>query len=355
MNESLEKRVSMLERLLSKERARTKNVTTIKFTENDSSSTAAGVYAFDFFTEAGNKISFEVCYESKDSSLSSDVEIFYDELIMLSYKSIIGKNRLIVGGVATKKEGRIKIVFHSPSNVSQISATVSGIVEKNDFGSFVTGDYFEGNDYAFLYDGTKNRATLYSCENDELFKKAEFNGVKGGAIKATASNEILIALVKDNGLDVRKFTISTSAVTDEKITSVNADYVVFAPDLYVLDKGIAKKYVVNDDLSLALNADAECLYASEIAATAAFNKLCYKEYDGVWYFKNRSGKKTRLGKGEKLHVAKNKSYCSADGVIYEINEATGAREAKAYGDEYLPLGAGYIVRRGQNIDYKKLN
>lgn len=199
MNESLEKRVSMLERLLSKERARTKNVTTIKFTENDSSSTAAGVYAFDFFTEAGNKISFEICYESKDSSLSSDVEIFYDELIMLSYKSIIGKNRLIVGGVATKKEGQIKVVFHSPSNVSQISATVSGIVEKNDFGSFVTGDYFEGNDYAFLYDGTKNRATLYSCENDELFKKAEFNGVKGGAIKATASNEILIALVKDNG------------------------------------------------------------------------------------------------------------------------------------------------------------
>ena len=77
-----------------------------------------------------------------------------------SYKSIIGKNRLIVGGVATKKEGQIKVVFHSPSNVSQISATVSGIVEKNDFGSFVSGDYFEGNDYAFLYDGTKNRATL---------------------------------------------------------------------------------------------------------------------------------------------------------------------------------------------------
>ena len=46
MNESLEKRVSMLERLLREERARTKNVTTIKFTENDSSSTAAGVYAF---------------------------------------------------------------------------------------------------------------------------------------------------------------------------------------------------------------------------------------------------------------------------------------------------------------------
>ena len=355
MNESLEKRVSMLERLLREERERTKNVTTIKFTENDSSSTAAGVYAFDFFTEAGNKISFEVCYESNASSLSNDVDIFYDELIMLSYKSIIGKNRIIVGGVATKKEGQIKVVFHSPSNVSQISATVSGIVEKNDFGSFVTGDYFEGNDYALLYDGTKNRATLYSCENDELLKKAEFNGVKGGAIKATASDGILIALVKDSGLDVRKFTVSTSAVTDEKITSVNADYVVFAPDLYVLDKGIAKKYVVNDDLSLALNADAESVYASEIAATAAFNKLCRKEYDGVWYFKNRSGKKTRLGKGEKLHVAENKSYCSADGVIYEINEATGAREAKAYGDEYLPLGAGYVVRRGQDIDYKKLN
>lgn len=355
MNESLEKRVSMLERLLREERERTKNVTTIKFTENDSSSTAAGVYAFDFFTEAGNKISFEVCYESNASSLSNDVEIFYDELIMLSYKSIIGKNRIIVGGVATKKEGQIKVVFRSPSNVSQISATVGGIVEKNDFGSFVTGDYFEGYDYAFLYDGTKNRATLYSCGNDELLKKAEFNGVKGGAIKATDSDGILIALVKDSGLDVRKFTVSTSAVTDEKITSVNADHVVFAPDLYVLDKGIAKKYVVNDDLSLALNADAESVYASEIAATAAFNKLCCKEYDGVWYFKNRSGKKTRLGKGEKLHVAKNKSYCSADGVIYEINEATGAREAKAYGDEYLPLGAGYVVRRGQNIDYKKLN
>lgn len=355
MNESLEKRVSMLERLLREERARTKNVTTIKFTENDSSSTATGVYAFDFFTEAGNKISFEVCYESNASSLSSDVEIFYDELIMLSYKSIIGKNRIIVGGVATKKEGQIKVVFRSPSNVSQISATVSGIVEKNDFGSFVTGDYFEGNDYALLYDGTKKSATLYSCENDELLKKAEFNGVKGGAIKATASDGILIALVKDGGLDVRKFTVSTSAVTDEKITSVNADYVVFAPELYVLDKGIAKKYVVNDDLSVALTADAESVYASEIAATAAFNKLCCKEYDGVWYFKNRSDKKTRLGKGEKLHVAKNKSYCSADGVIYEINEATGAREAKAYGDEYLPLGAGYVVRRGQNIDYKKLN
>ena len=355
MNESLEKRVSMLERLLREERARTKNVTTIKFTENDSSSTAAGVYAFDFFTEAGNKISFEVCYESNASSLSSDVEIFYDELIMLSYKSINGKNRIIVGGVATKKEGQIKVVFHSPSNVSQISATVSGIVEKNDFGSFVTGDYFEGNDYALLYDGTKKSATLYSCENDELLKKAEFNAVKGGAIKATDSDGILIALVKDGGLDVRKFTVSTSAVTDEKITSVNADHVVFAPDLYVLDKGIAKNYVVNDDLSLALNADAESVYASEIAATAAFNKLCCKEYDGVWYFKNRSGKKTRLGKGEKLHVAENKSYCSADGVIYEINEATGAREAKAYGDEYLPLGAGYVVRRGQNIDYKKLN
>lgn len=355
MNESLEKRVSMLERLLREERARTKNVTTIKFTENDSSSTAAGVYAFDFFTEAGNKISFEVCYESNASSLSNDVEIFYDELIMLSYKSIIGKNRIIVGGVATKKEGQIKVVFRAPSNVSQISATASGIVEKNDFGSFVAGDYFEGNDYAFLYDGTKKSATLYSCGNDELLKKAEFNGVKGGAIKATDSDGILIALVKDGGLDVRKFTVSTSAVTDEKITSVNADHVVFAPDLYVLDKGIAKKYVVNDDLSLALNADAESVYASEIAATAAFNKLCCKEYDGVWYFKNRSGKKTRLGKGEKLHVAENKSYCSADGVIYEINEATGAREAKAYGDEYLPLGAGYVVRRGQNIDYKKLN
>ena len=80
MNESLEKRVSMLERLLRDERAKIKNVTTIKFTENDSSSTAAGVYAFDFFTEAGNKISFEVCYESKDSSSSNDVEIFTTSL-----------------------------------------------------------------------------------------------------------------------------------------------------------------------------------------------------------------------------------------------------------------------------------
>jgi len=355
MNESLEKRVSMLERLYREERSRAKNVTSLRYGESDSSSTATGVYSFDFITEIGNRVSFEISYKSVVSSAVSDVEIFYDDLDMLTYKSIIGVNRLSLGGVATKKEGRIKAVFHSPTNVSQVSAIVSGIVKRNDFKSFVSGDTLSGNDYVFSFDGAKKIASLYLCAGDELSKKVGFQGVKGGAIKVASSDEILIALMNDSGIDVRKFIVSTSTMTSEKITSVNADFIVFAPDLYVLYKGKAKKYVVNDDLSVSADTTSAEISASEISATAGFNRLAYKEYDGVWYAKNASDKKIRLGKGENLHAGESENYCSADGVIYKINEDTGAREAKAYGDEYLPLGAGYVVRRGQNLTYKKSN
>ena len=346
----IEKRLSIIESTVQKEVRKTKNATTLRFYENDDTGENGDRLTFRFSTFTGNAISFALYYKSKVDSATDDLYVEFNGLDTLTHKSVIGENRVGFGGNAVDDECFLTVKFSSKSNISDVRLEVSGIVKKANFLNKIEGGRFDGKDYVFFLDGGKKKAVLYKAEGKILMKKYTFDNAKGCALVSGDERGLILAVATGEGVDFYLYT--PAPVTAVKFFTLARfpENVTGGSKFFAVEKGRAYEYAVSGETVTVSDGG---FYAGEISQTfLVADKYIYTDFGGVNYLVDGI-KKRRLGTEKNYHPGTDgKAYCSSDGIIIETDCATGKKTPKAYADEYLPLFAGYAVRRGSTINYK---
>lgn len=346
----IEKRLSLIETTVQKEVRKTKNATTLRFYENDDTKEASDRITFRFSTFKGNAISFALYYRSTVNSAINDVYIEFCGLDMLTSKSVAGENRVGFGGNATSDDCTLSVEFISKKNISHVRLEVSGIVKKPDFKTKIEGGRFDGKDYIFFYDGARKTAALYKAEGETLMNTMTFQEAKGCAIVTDEERGLILAVATDEGVDFYSYT--SVPVTATKFASIARfpENLTGGDKFYAVEKGKVFEYSVNgENVSVS---DASLYAASVSKSFLEREKFVFTDFSGVSYVYDGI-KKRRIGSGKNFHLGtENKAYSSVDGVITETDCVSGERKPKAYAEEYLPLEAGYAVRRGNTLNYK---